>query len=220
MHLMTILALALSCNLDNIMVGLAYGTRRIRLPLESNLLIALITSVGTLVTMLLGQDLARLYFNTRIANYLGAGIIIIAGLYVLIQSCWQRGIIDTAPLQPVLLRTGVTAPKRPQQWLRELARLTRDPQLVDWDYSGSIDLGEAAVLGLALTLNNLPNGFAAGMLGLNIGLTTIAVSSLSLLTFWAGIWLGLRYTSRMLGDWGSPAAGIMLIMIGVYTLFH
>ncbi len=220
MHLMTILALALSCNLDNIIVGLAYGTRRIRLPLESNLLIALITSGGTLITMLLGQALVGLYLDTRIANYLGAGIIIIAGLYVLAQSFRQRGDTGSTLQEPAPLQTGAAASKNSGHWLSELGRLIRDPQLVDWDYSGSIEPGEAAMLGLALTLNNLPNGFAAGMLGLDIVLTAIAVSGLSLLTFWVGIWLGLRYTSRMLGDWGSPAAGIMMILIGFYALFH
>ena len=46
-HLLTILLLALSCNLDNVGVGIAYGARGIGIPLASNLLIALITAAGT-----------------------------------------------------------------------------------------------------------------------------------------------------------------------------
>lgn len=39
--------LAISCNLDNVGVGLAYGARGIGIPLASNLLIALVTAAGT-----------------------------------------------------------------------------------------------------------------------------------------------------------------------------
>ena len=219
MHLLTILVLALSSNLDNIGVGLAYGTRKIRLPFLSNLLIAVITSVGTLATMLMGKDLTVYFVHSRLANYLGSGIIIIAGLYMIFGPLRQQGATTDACFEAVQPQpTDCASPGQPH-WPQDLARLIRDPQLADRDYSGSIELGEAAVLALALTLNNLASGFAAGMLGLNFALTTGAILVLSLLTFLFGIWLGLRYTSRILGNWAGPAAGIMMILIGVYELF-
>ena len=70
MYLLIILSLALSSNLDNIGVGLAYGTRKVRLPFLSNLIVAVITSCGTLITMLLGKDMAIHYLNGTLANYL------------------------------------------------------------------------------------------------------------------------------------------------------
>ena len=90
MNFLTILVLALSSNLDNVGVGLAYGTRKVCLPFLSNLIIALITSCGTLITMLMGRDLATLCLKGMLADYLGGGIIVIAGLYVLIQSFRQQ----------------------------------------------------------------------------------------------------------------------------------
>jgi putative sporulation protein YtaF len=220
MSLLIILVLALSSNLDNVGVGLAYGTRKICLPFLSNLLIAVITSCGTLITMMLGKELAASYLSSTLANLLGAGIIIIAGFYVLIQSFWKTAPVVHDSLESASARQHEGVRGGRLHWLRELVRLTRDPVLVDRDYSGCIEIGEALVLGLALTLNNLANGFAAGVLGLNLIITTGAVFAFSLLTFWVGIWFGLRFTARMLGDWASPAAGILLIAIGIYEMLH
>lgn len=83
MRILTILILALSSNLDNLGVGLAYGTRKIRLPLSSNLLIALITSCGTLISIALGKEVATIANNLRIASDVGAAIMVVIGIYFL-----------------------------------------------------------------------------------------------------------------------------------------
>jgi putative sporulation protein YtaF len=215
MNFLTILVLALSSNLDNIGVGLAYGTRKVCLPFLSNLIIALITSCGTLITMLIGKDLAVFCLKGLFSDYLGGGIIIIVGLYVLIKSFPQRD-----PAEKGRARCEERGGGGGLNRLKELGRLIGDPGLADRDSSGCIEAGEAAVLGLALTLNNLANGFAAGMIGLSPALTTGAVFLFSLLTFWVGILLGRRFVSRMWGAWASPAAGVMLILIGIYEMFQ
>jgi putative sporulation protein YtaF len=215
MNFLTILVLALSSNLDNVGVGLAYGTRKVSLPFISNLIIALITSCGTLVTMIMGKDLAALYLKGMLADYLGGGIIVIAGIYVLIQSFRQQSPAEEGGGRRQAGDGGGYLSR-----LKELGRLISDPELADRDSSGCIETGEAAVLGLALTLNNLANGFAAGMLGLSPALTTGTVFVFSLLTFWVGIELGRRFVSRLWGAWASPAAGVMLILLGLYEMFQ
>ncbi len=208
MHLLTILGIAVSSNLDNLGVGLAYGTKKIRLPVSSNLLIAVITSCGTVISMVFGRHIAFIARNQRLTSAVGAGIIVAVGLYLLVQSLRKKDI-------DVSQRSGGRL-----WWLREIARLSRDPTLADRDSSRSIDPGEAAILGIALTLNNLPNGFAAGLIGLSPALTTAAVFVFSLLLLWVGIWFGSRFASRLLGSWTGPAAGIMLVALGVYELLQ
>ena len=97
-------------------------------------------------------------------------------------------------------------------------RLARDPSLAGRNYSRSIEAPEAAALGVALSLNNVPNGFAAGLIGLSPTLTTVAVFVFSVFTLWLGIWIGLHFMSRLFRKWSGPAAGIMLVLLGVYEL--
>ncbi len=46
LHLLTILLLSFSSNLDNVGVGVSYGIRKINIPFTSNLLIAVVTRGG------------------------------------------------------------------------------------------------------------------------------------------------------------------------------
>lgn len=226
MHLLTALFLAISSNLDNLGVALAYGTRKIQLPLLSNLVIAFITSCGTLITMLLGKYIADYILTATIANYIGASIIIAAGFYVIVQSYREAHLTpyddnkdnsrlayhslsqDATRLIAIRLRS-----------LGILIEILRDPVQVDSDSSGTIDLKEAAVMGLALTLNNLATGFGAGVSGLNPALTTAMVFLLSLLFCSAGVAIGRQHVSRWLGNKTSTVAGLLLVLIGFYELF-
>ena len=49
------LLFSLSSNLDNIVVGLAFGIKKIHLDAVSNLTVAVITTTGTVIAMLFGK---------------------------------------------------------------------------------------------------------------------------------------------------------------------
>ena len=218
MHIVTILILALSSNLDNLGVGVAYGTRKIKLSLSSNLLIAAITSACTLISMAVGKDVALIAKNQRATGEAGAAIIIAVGIYLFIQSFRTTGVQAAPPESRAINPTGKLH-NGLSEWLKQLIRLTRDPALVDRNYSRSIETAEAATLGLALSLNNVPNGLAAGLIGLSPALTTIAVFVFSVLILWLGIRVGVHLMSRLFRNWAGPVAGIMLMVLGVYELF-
>lgn len=78
------LLFSLASNLDNIVVGLAFGIKKIHLDAVSNLTVAIITTTGTVIAMLFGRWLSG-YIPNRIGNDLGAGIIILLGVYFSIQ---------------------------------------------------------------------------------------------------------------------------------------
>lgn len=86
--------------------------------------------------------------------------------------------------------------------------------------SSNLDnLGVAIALALALTMNNLANAFGAGLSGLNPLLLAGAVFLFSIITFCMGIEIGMRYTSQWLGERAGLAAGLLLVLIGLYELF-
>ena len=87
---------ALSPNIDNFPIGIAYGLRGMRIGAGGNLLIACLTSLGTAAAMLLGGGLARL-IPPDTANALGCMLLVLMGLWMLYREA-QGGM--GAPEQP------------------------------------------------------------------------------------------------------------------------
>ena len=106
----------------------------------------------------------------------------------------------------------------PHRFFKQLNFVLANPLTIDQDQSGQIDIMECWLLALALVLNNLTNGLAAGMIGLSVTVTTIGVSVCSLITLWTGITAGHRYGRRWFGDFAGVASGLLLVVIGTYEL--
>ena len=102
-HLLTILLLAISCNLDNVGVGIAYGARGIGIPLASNLLIALITAAGTGLCIVFGQQIFQV-LPGEVGVILGAVLLIGMGVWVIRQEVGEgaaRTRRSNPPLPPM-----------------------------------------------------------------------------------------------------------------------
>jgi putative sporulation protein YtaF len=196
--------IALSCNLDNVGVGISYGTRRIRLPYVTNLYIALLTSFDTYLAMVAGQQAFR-FFSPESGAILGGGILVVMGVWVLWSESVQRRRPDEAAESDLDLEIA------PKTWWQRLWSILEEPMRADRDKSGHIDLKEGTILGLALLLNNLPNGVAAAMIKPPVLVTTLAVGILSVLTFWLGIGIGRYVGNRSQSTWTWVASGLILL---------
>ncbi len=210
-HLLTILLLALSCNLDNIGVGLAYGARGIGIPLTSNLLIALITAAGTGLCIVFGQQIFQV-LPAEVGVILGAVLLIGMGFWVIRQEFGERN--RRIQQTPAAAPNGLVQ----KSWWQRLILILQNPVLADRDSSGHIDLKESLLLSMALMLNNIPNGVGAGLLGLSTLLTTLMVGFLSVLTFWLGIALGRTMGVLWLGRHAGTISGLLLIVIGMVEI--
>jgi len=182
--------------------------RNIRVPLRSNLFIAMINGIATLAAMLLGQRISY-SLPARMANMAGGGIIAAMGLWVILQAARSGGHPRKTPPLPVN-RAGT---------LRKLFFALDDPASSDRDGSGHIDVKEVYLLALALSLNNVSNGIASGMVGLNPALTTLAVIVLSVVLLSAGVTAG-RYGQRLLGSFAGLVSGMLLVAVGGYAIVY
>jgi len=209
---LTAFLIALSCNLDNVGVGISYGARGIRLPFHTNLYIALLTAGGTCLAMVFGGK-TFLLISPESGAILGGAILLVMGAWVILQETFIRGRQSQEP-QPA---DPGKDPTRKTLWQRLLSTLD-NPTLADQDQSGHIDLKEGTILGLALLLNNLPNGVAAAMIKLPVFLTTLTVGVLSILTFWLGIGIGRHIEARWSGKWVWVTSGLILMGIGVLEI--
>jgi putative sporulation protein YtaF len=208
-HILTIFLLAISCNLDNVGVGIAYGARGIGIPLASNFLIALITAAGTGLCIVFGQQIFQV-LPGEVGVILGAVLLIGMGVWIIRQEIGERGRQDQE-VHPAVPANGLAQ----KSWLRRLILILQDPVLADQDSSGYIDVKERLLLSMALMLNNIPNGVGAGLLGLSTLFTTLMVGVLSILTFWVGIGLGRSLGVRWLGRHAGTLSGLLLIVIGL-----
>ena len=89
------------------------------------------------------------------------------------------------------------------------------PEAADTDHSGSIELKESVALALALTLNNLAVGIAAGVAGLNIWVVTVFTFLFTFLSMILGTGLGRSFLAVWLGKYASLLSGCVIFLIGL-----
>ena len=138
---MLILILALSLSADALGAGLSFGARNIKIPISSKTVIGALSMCFAYLSLFFGNKLAQ-FIAPETATFLGSGILIAMALWV------------------ILFR--VVKGKRAEEEIRDLPEGTmsvlRDPEKGDMDHSGAIDLKEATILGLALSVDILSAG--------------------------------------------------------------
>ncbi len=204
----SIFLLCLAPNLDNMVIGLAYGSRKIKVPFRSNFAIALFSGIATLLSSLLGSALSN-YIPSFYGNIIGGSIVCFIGLYTMISYYLTKKKNNTEMELPTS-----------HQYIGELRAVMDNPSLADRDYSGDISLKESVLLGIALAVNCLGTGFGAGMTGVNIGVLTLSVIVFSIATISLGEVIGRRWAAKFLGEQATVLSGLLLISVGIFQVFH
>ena len=163
---------SLSSNLDNLVIGIAYGVKKIKIGITPNLIIATVTSIGTLISMSVGKFISG-FLPTSLTNMLGAVIIMLLGLYFLIQSILK--------LIPKSYSNSLA--------LKNVDEIMDYAEKSDSDNSGTLNIKEAFVVSLGLMLNNLGTGLAASITGVNVSITVICTFILSIALLMLGVLL-------------------------------
>ncbi len=191
MHIISSLLLVLSANMDNIIVGLSYGIKKVKIGPLANLLIAVITLIGTVLSMALGKILLKI-IPENIENSLGSIILLLIGLWTIIKPLTKGSDSDG---------------------------IFENPEKVDIDRSSVIDAKESIILALALTLNNIGIGVGASITGLNIVLTSLLTFVASILTITLGYFIGSHYLARVVNKRTAVISGLLIIILAIYELF-
>ena len=201
--LLSALLFSLTSNLDNVVIGMAYGIKKIKIGILANLLIALITTLGTLLSMTAGKLIAEL-MPVYISNIAGALIIIGLGLYFLMQSLLNlKNKKETNELA-----------------LKDAEEAVHYAEVSDKDKSGDLNLKEAFFVAMGLTINNLGTGIAASITGVNIQITVLFTFILSLVMMSVGRSIGHNVLGKVLGKYAPMISGILLIILGLFECFN
>lgn len=216
MELLSYILFALALNLDSFGAGMAYGARKIRVPLFSLLIISLISVAAIVISMLCGQILLS-FVPAGLAHRFGGILLMIIGVWVLYQTYRSRhGIANDNNLEGNGVSKMIKIHIRP---LGLIVQILREPARADLDRSGVISPGEALILGIALAMDALGAGFAVSMLGFPIAPTSLVVGLGHLLLTYLGLQAGRFITDRGIGRHLTILPGCILITLGMFKLF-
>lgn len=181
---MAIMLFALAVSGDGLMVGVAYGIRKIKIPCGSLMVIALSSALAVSVSMMLGKALSLL-ISPHQATTIGAVMIFMIGIYFLLQAARQKIVNLQQSEKDPLLTLNVNA-------LGIIIQILKKPASADFDCSGEISLKEAFFLGLALAMDAFGAGAGLALAGMNIFFTATSVGMVKFILVNTGIRVGQR----------------------------
>ena len=195
MQLFSIMLFAVSSNLDNLIIGVSYGIKKIKIPFSSHLLVALMAFTGTFLSMLCGEGIMR-WLPDGFANAAGSIMIIAIGLAGLIK----------------YIRSRVRSLQNSGEWP------LNDPEKYDKNSDQRLELKETLSLGAALTVNNIGLGVGASMSGLSAWQTAAMSSVFCIALMLLGNRIGKRCASRRLDRYSELLSAVIIILLGVFEL--
>lgn len=206
MHILSIIFFCIASSSDNFIIGLSYGAKKINISLINNFIVASISCIGTFIAMLFGKFLYGIV-SPRHANWIGSVLLILFGLYMLINS-----------LRTLRTEYNVkTKSEKPKGGYYN--NIMENPELIDTDHSKSIEFREAVVLGSILCLNNVGLGIGASITGLNMYLTSLASLVFSIVFIKTGSSIGRKVLTNKLSSYSEYISAGIIILLGIYELF-
>lgn len=191
MDILSSLLFAISANADNFVVGLSYGIKKVKIGLASNFLIALVSLLGTVISMSISKIIVN-FIPENISNLIGSIMLILIGGWTIVKSLLKSADSDS---------------------------ILENPKKIDKDNSSNIDIKESVVLALALTVNNSGLGIGAAATGLNIITTSLLTFVFSLLMITVGYFLGSQCLSKIFSKRATIISGAIIIALGIFEIF-
>ncbi len=200
MQFFSSLLFGVSASLDSLLVGISYGIRRVHIRLWQNLLIGLVTLLGTCLSVGAGHLLIPL-LPKALCNYAGSLILMLLGIYYIAK--WLISIVP----KKLTKKSEYDANKRD-----EIVTASAKEKRAD------LKLTEVFALSLTLSLNNLGIGLSASLAGLTLLPTAAATFASSVALLFLGNRLGRSRLLQLAGSAADPVSGLLLISLGLVQL--
>ncbi|OAB43270.1 sporulation membrane protein YtaF [Paenibacillus glacialis] len=223
-HIVALTLLAFAVSLDSFGVGITYGLRQVKIPLLSILIISVLSGVVIGISMQVGVLLAY-FVSPKIASVVGAIILIVMGLWSLVQMLVQKEKDQVVePLKVEKIEKLPNPPAERQVFSLEIRKLglviqiLRTPSSADVDKSGSISGYEAMWLGIALSLDAFGAGLGAALLGFSPLPTSLVIALFSGSFLVMGMNAGFRFATKSWTRHMTALPALMLIIMGIMKL--
>ncbi|WP_257790153.1 sporulation membrane protein YtaF [Aeribacillus pallidus] len=209
----SVLILALAVSLDSFSVGLAFGLRKVKIPIKSIITISCCSAIVLLAAMMAGQ-IAQSVLPPYFTDRLGGAIFILLGMFVLYSFFRNNESEDEKDEE----KSEKTILNMELKSLGIVIHILKKPAAVDMDRSGEITGVEALLLGIALSLDSFGAGIGAALAGYEPFLTAIFVTCMSTMFVYIGMKSGRFASSYSFFEKFSFIPGLLLIMIGVWAM--
>ncbi|WP_347490756.1 sporulation membrane protein YtaF [Desulfoscipio sp. XC116] len=220
MELIALAVFALALNMDSFAAGVAYGVRKIEVPITSLAIISIMSMTAITISMVLGNAVAG-YFSATFAHRLGGVILLFIGVWVLIQSLQENRKKARAKSAGEMENEAEIPDPMLQIHIRSLGlviQILREPYRADLDRSGIISGREAVLLGLALAMDAFAAGFAVSMLGFNLLYTALMVGLGHFVLTYLGLLTGMSVGTNGLSQKVTTLPGFILIALGLFKM--
>lgn len=202
---------ALAVSVDGMMVGVAYGIRKISIPIASLLIIACTSILAVSISMSCGKGMA-LILPPETTMSIGAVLLVLIGCYYFLRALKDKvNSISNESGQPLL-----SLNIKP---VGIIVQILKEPSTADFDASGVINNKEAVFLGLALAMDSFGAGFGLAMTGLfNIIYVALAVGMLQFILIKIGTVIGRQMIGKRFDHLAKILPGFILVAIGISKL--
>lgn len=200
------LLLAVSINLPALQVSLYYNIKQISLPRFTVLLTAIITTLGTLLSIYLGKFIL-IFFDPKLGNIFGAVLLGFTRIQFISENIRlqkKQFELDTS----YYFESGL-----------QYKSILENPDIIDFNNSKQIDVKKCIKLSAALILNTFCTTFAAGITSININLTVFFYFIISIVFLYFGSFNIKLNISKWLIKYENLICGVILIILGIYELF-
>ncbi|MDZ5253024.1 sporulation membrane protein YtaF [Clostridium sp. LIBA-8841] len=202
MSFLSIILFVVAASLDILVVSFAYGLKNIKINFSSTLVIAIISALGTLISMILG----KLFLGAiplKLGDIIGGLVLLGIGFYSIYSYFKEKKALppnnsDSTP-SPIFI--------------------LENPEIADKDKSGTIDFKESLALAIALSINNFGLGIGASLSGLNIPFTTITTFFVSLIFISFGFYLSKTIKNKKVADNSNLISGVIIILLALFIIF-
>lgn len=147
------LLIAFAVTIDSFSIGVAYGLKKVSIPLVSIFIINALC-VGVFSISLIAGNILAYFLSYSVAEYVSAGILIALGIWIFLQIIISKSTFEqeNGLIKKIHIKS-----------LGIAINILKEPTNADMDVSGDIDKKEAVFLGIALSLDSMGAGIGASL---------------------------------------------------------
>lgn len=215
--ILSVFILAVSLSIDALGVGIAYGLRKVIIPLSSKFIICLFSVFYSALALIVGKSLYNI-LPSYASNIIGITILLFMGTNIILKALLNKEDstedsekFDSKTILNLAIKSmGITI------------QVIKNPAKGDIDKSGIIDKKESVLLGLALSVDAIGVGIGSALTNFHSMLLPPAVGIFQIGFLYIGTYVGLKFLTitRLNRTVIAVLPGILLILMALVQILR